>query len=79
MISTSDTKLIYVICDFEMFVFQVVRCPPLVTFLKDQFRDRRRYKFEVVPSSSNDVSFKRLTSNISQVRELFKISNMFSA
>ena len=48
--------------------FQVLQCTTLVSFLSNHFDDRRRYKFNVVGSVSNDVTFKRLTSNISQVR-----------
>jgi UDP-N-acetylglucosamine-lysosomal-enzyme len=47
----------------------VESCTPLVAELKSKFEDRRRYKHVVV--GDEEVSFKRLTSNVSHVvREL---------
>ena len=43
----------------------VVRCPGIVSELKSHFMDRRRFKHEVV--GDDDVSFKSLTSNVSDV------------
>ena len=43
----------------------VARCPGTVEELRSHFMDRRRFKHEVVPDE--DVSFKSLTSNVSDV------------
>lgn len=43
----------------------VVRCPGIAAELKSHFKDRRRFKHEVV--GDEEVSFKSLTSNVSDV------------
>ena len=42
-------------------------CHPVKKFLWTHFRSRNRYPHEVVEESSNYLSFKRLTSNVSDV------------
>jgi hypothetical protein len=42
-------------------------CHPVKKFLWSHFRSRNRYPHEVVEESSNYLSFKRLTSNVSDV------------
>ena len=44
----------------------IINCPPIVSQLEEKFRQKRRYKYQVLKDSPSAV-FKTLTSNVSDV------------